>query len=446
VTAENLGDGSDERGVEGPGTPGVVDILRSTGLAAVLAFAGAVATVVFLRVLHSVHDGLWDVLPAALGVEPFGAIWLLVMGVSGGLLMGFGRRRLGEWPKDLQEDLAEFRERKAFDHRHLAQAATLSIISLGFGAALGPEAALTALVGGLASWVAAAIRTRAVDGEAQAYLGVTGALGALFGTAGAAAVGLVGTRAMGDEHRYRRMLLVIPGVVAALVGMWVFRAASSGQGYFDYTFPDETVGVSDILPALGAVVLGVVVGTLYLAFERLTARITTPLAERKVLASTLGGLVLAGLAIGSPLVLFSGHEGIQQILDGEVATAGGLLVIAGAKLLATTTLLATGWKGGRFFPIMFAGAAAGIALSMLVDDVSLMVGLTVVMTAGLTMVLGQAVVAGGLMLFVVPAPLWPFVVGAALLAAGANRVLLARLPVLVDPDAQAKAAGPSTGG
>jgi H+/Cl- antiporter ClcA len=251
---------------------------------------------------------------------------------------------------------------------------------------------------------------------------------------------------MGDEHRYRRMLLVIPGVVAALVGMWVFRAASSGQGYFDYTFPDETVGVSDILPALGAVVLGVVVGTLYLAFERLTARITTPLAERKVLASTLGGLVLAGLAIGSPLVLFSGHEGIQQILDGEVATAGGLLVIAGAKLLATTTLLATGWKGGRFFPIMFAGAAAGIALSMLVDDVSLMVGLTVVMTAGLTMVLGQAVVAGGLMLFVVPAPLWPFVVGAALLAAGANRVLLARLPVLVDPDAQAKAAGPSTGG
>ena len=42
-----------------------------------------------------------------------------------------------------------------------------------------------------------------------------------------------------------------------------------------------------------------------------------------------------------------------------------LIVLAVSKLLATTLLLATGWKGGYIFPIMFAGIALGLACDLL---------------------------------------------------------------------------------
>ena len=38
-----------------------------------------------------------------------------------------------------------------------------------------------------------------------------------------------------------------------------------------------------------------------------------------------------------------------------------LVVLAMAKLFATSLLLATGWKGGYIFPIMFASIALGLA-------------------------------------------------------------------------------------
>lgn len=419
---------------DGVDPPGPRHLALSVVVAAVLAFVGALGTVAFLKLLGWVHDGIWDALPGALGVDAFGPTWLIPVGLVGGAAVGVARRSLGEWPRSLQEDLVEFRETKSFDYRHLGPAAVLSIISLGFGAALGPEAALTALVGGLASWVAAAIRTRAVEGEAISYLGVTGALGALFGTAGAAAIALVPTQAQGRDRDLRRWWLLLPGLVAGFVGFKVFGWFSSGEGYFDYSFPDYSFSVSDVLPGLLALAVGIALGIVYLAIERTTERAGEPLAERKVLASVLGGLVLALLAWASPLVLFSGHEGIQQVVDGELTTAGALVAVALAKLVATTWLLSTGWKGGRFFPMLFAGAAVGIALSLAVDAVPEMVGIAVVMTAVISVVLRRAIVGGGLMLLVVPAPLWPFVVVSAVVAALAGQQLARRVPALVGPD------------
>jgi H+/Cl- antiporter ClcA len=52
-----------------------------------------------------------------------------------------------------------------------------------------------------------------------------------------------------------------------------------------------------------------------------------------------------------------------------------LIVLAVSKLLATTLLLATGWKGGYVFPIMFAGISLGLASDLLIP--SLPVSVTV---------------------------------------------------------------------
>ena len=44
-----------------------------------------------------------------------------------------------------------------------------------------------------------------------------------------------------------------------------------------------------------------------------------------------------------------------------------LIVLAVAKLFASSLLLSTGWKGGYIFPIMFSSVALGLAVNLLVS-------------------------------------------------------------------------------
>jgi H+/Cl- antiporter ClcA len=71
-----------------------------------------------------------------------------------------------------------------------------------------------------------------------------------------------------------------------------------------------------------------------------------------------------------PLTLFSGEEQTLDLLK-HAAELGVLMLIllAISKLLATTLLLSTGWKGGYVFPIMFAGIALGLACDLLLPGI-----------------------------------------------------------------------------
>ncbi len=71
-----------------------------------------------------------------------------------------------------------------------------------------------------------------------------------------------------------------------------------------------------------------------------------------------------------PLTLFSGEEQSVELI--EMAYDIGfimLIVLAFSKLFATSLLLATGWKGGYIFPIIFAGIALGLAGKLLFPNI-----------------------------------------------------------------------------
>ena len=88
----------------------------------------------------------------------------------------------------------------------------------------------------------------------------------------------------------------------------------------------------------------------------------------------LGLLLLVGLMgiIGAllPLIRFSGEAETLALID-QAAQMGFLMlvVLAVSKLFATALLLATGWKGGYIFPVMFAGIAIGMAGKVLFPGV-----------------------------------------------------------------------------
>ena len=60
-----------------------------------------------------------------------------------------------------------------------------------------------------------------------------------------------------------------------------------------------------------------------------------------------------------------------------------LIVLGLVKLFATSLLLATGWKGGYIFPIMFASVALGLAVNLLFPGIPVAVTVAATMAGAL---------------------------------------------------------------
>jgi len=400
------------------------------GVAVVLGGAGALVTVGFIKVLEWLTDLLWTDLADALGATTGDWQFVIPVCIVGGVAVGMCARFLGDWPKDLEQALADFRRDRTFDYRHLPNSLVASLVALSFGAALGPEAALVAIIGGLSSWIHRIIGLGERAAESLGYVGVMAALGTLFGTAGAAALPLE----VGDEPTPlgRRLVQLLPGVAAAGAGALIFSALSSGEGYFDYTFRAYEFAFSDLLWAVAAAAVGAAVSVALLASSRLVRVPAMRLTARPEVLGALGGLGLGLLASASALVLFSGHDGIQELIDDTNASTAFLVGISAAKVGAIALLLAAGWKGGRFFPIMFAGAAAGLAIAGAFPDGAAMVGLAGAMTAAVAALIRRPLAAGLLMLFLFPYDLYPVVAVAAVVGAGIAKLVVQRFPALTE--------------
>ncbi len=397
--------------------------------AAAFGMVGGLVTVGFVKALNGVQDLLWETLPDALGVAQNALPFAVVTCAVGGILLGLARRRLGEHPESLEEALDGFRRDRAFDYRHLPHAVVISLISLGFGAALGPEAALVAIVGGLGTLIGKFIAKSAAEQRTFVYLGLAGALGGLFSTPGAAALPIDDTYA---RERPGRIWLLLPGLAAAGGGAWVFSRLLTGPGYFDYSYPPYDFAPVDLAWAALAAVAGAVLALLFVACSRGTDRVTAPLGGRLVARSLLGGIALGLLVSASALVLFSGHEGIQTLIDDVDASVGFLLGVAAAKVLAANLCLSTGWKGGKFFPIMFAGAAVGLALAQALTAFPAMVGLAGAMTAAVGGLIRKPIATVLLMALVFPADVYPTVVVAAVLSTLLSTAVARIVPLLGD--------------
>ena len=98
----------------------------------------------------------------------------------------------------------------------------------------------------------------------------------------------------------------------------------------------------------------------------------------------LGGLGMGLIGALLPLTLFSGESETADLIVHAAEIGVVMLIVLGlAKLFATSLLLATGWKGGYIFPIMFASVALGLAVSLLFPGIPVPVAVAATMAGAL---------------------------------------------------------------
>ncbi len=137
------------------------------------------------------------------------------------------------------------------------------------------------------------------------------------------------------------------------MGLVAFSRALNGLYSGGLLHLTESFQWSDLVWSVPVALVGAAGGGLYLFLQDRT-RQWARFDRDPFCAARSAGLALGSIALGLPFVLFSGQHALQPLYDQAAQLGFGLLFLTAlARLLLTSVLLATGWKGGQFLPIMF---------------------------------------------------------------------------------------------
>lgn len=234
----------------------------------------------------------------------------------------------------------------------------VSLLSVGTGGTLGPEAPLVTTTGTLATRLAHRYDLEDADVRTLAITGMAAGFSVLFGAPlGAAIFALEIPHRRGLEY-YEAL---IPAMIGALCG-YAISTAFGGIGLepiWDLPLVEHIDSV-DLAWALLAGALGAVIGIAFTLIVSVLRRLaaSTPAVSRPV----VGGAVLGLLGIVTPYALTNGEFQIEDIIR-ERPVIATLVLVGVFKLIGAAVALVTGWRGGFIIPLFFAGFVLGWAVA-----------------------------------------------------------------------------------
>lgn len=340
----------------------------------------------FEQLVSLLSDLIWKTLPGSLGLPH--TLGIILIATLGGTLLGLTIHIWGSPTVNLEHTLRQLTKNGYGDDSALPLIFLQGLISLGFGASLGPEGPLTSLTAGLGTWLGRRSGAQPQALGLLSFAAVSGVLGSFFRSPYGSALIVLETP---HEHSLATNLrLLIPGTLAATAGLTVFSLL---QGHFlghEYVLT-EKVAVYPYLVV--APLLGLLGGLLALGFRQLRRQVELrlqPLAAYPVAKAILGGVCLGGLIALAPLV--QGRGQVDALLDPAAEwTVLGLLGLVLVKLLATALCIETGYKGGVIFPLLFSGATLAVAITKLFPMLPLGASIPCLTVATLTGFMGAPI-------------------------------------------------------
>lgn len=280
--------------------------------------------------------------------------WQALVPVAGGIIVGLSvaylRRRRFRTPIDPIEANALHGGRLSMTDTFIVAGQTM--ISSGFGASVGLEAAYTQTGSGIASWIARKCGLRRSDIRILVGCGAGGAIAAAFGAP-----------LTGAFYAFELIIGVYSIANVAPVMAAAVSASLTASYFGGVQFPIEL----GTLPPMTAsqyvpfIILGLLAGAASVGIMRLVTlveQLFQKLSVDATLRPAIGGCIVGLLALLTPQILSSGHGGLHRELsmNYELNVIVQLFIL---KLLASAVSLGSGFRGGLFFASLFLGALLG---------------------------------------------------------------------------------------
>ncbi|MFN8484173.1 MAG: chloride channel protein [Anaerolineae bacterium] len=356
--------------------------IRLMVFVALLGLISALVTFAFVALVSVGTGAIWEQAAQALGMDT--RLFTVLVCTLGGLAVGLLVKLFGDHNAIFAELMQEFGKTGRFDYRNAPGIVITAFVSLICGGSLGPEAPLADACGGIGTLLSDRLKLDEQETRTLGYAGVSGMLAAFITEpVGGALLGLEAAQG-GTGGKQTYFWILFPSLLASAVSTVVFVLLSGTFFETLYQFPAYTPHLTDLFYAAPLGLIGGVVGLLFMLSLRRLQRLFEPLKAHLVLRGLLGGLGMGIIGALLPLTLFSGESETADLITHAAEIGVAMLIVMGlVKLLATSLLLATGWKGGYIFPIMFASAALGLAVSLLFPGIPVAVAVAATMAGAL---------------------------------------------------------------
>ena len=356
--------------------------LRLMALVALLGIISAVVTFTFIFLVHQGTRLVWEQAAQVIGLDP--RLFTLLVCTIGGLLVGLLVKLFGDHNAIFADLMQEFGKTGRFDYRHAPGILITAFVSLISGASLGPEAPLADACGGMGTLISERLKLDEKETRTMGYSGVSGMLAAFITNPfGGALLGLESAQG-GPGGLQTYFWVLFPSLLASAVSTVVFVLLSGAFFETLYKFPAYTPRLIDLFYAAPLSLLGGAVGVLFMLSLRRMQLLFQAMKERVVLRGLIGGVGMGIIGALLPLTLFSGESETAELITHAAEIGVVMLIVLGlVKLFATSLLLATGWKGGYIFPVMFASAALGLAVNLLFPGIPVAVAVAATMAGAL---------------------------------------------------------------
>lgn len=356
--------------------------IKLMALVILLGLISALITFGFIALVHEGTHLLWTEAAEMLGVDA--RLFTLLVCTIGGLLVGLLVKLFGDHTGIFAEVMLEFGKTGRFDYRNAPGIVVTAFVSLISGASLGPEAPLADACGGAGTLIADRLKLNEHETRSMGYSGVSGMLAAFISNPlGGALLGLESAQG-GSSGLQAYFWVLFPSLLASAVSTVVFVLLSGAFFETLYKFPAYAPRLLDLAYAAPLGLLGGAVGLLFMLSLKRLQGLFQVMKGRVVLRGLVGGLGMGLIGAFLPLTLFSGESETAELIAQAAEIGVTMLIVLGlAKLFATSLLLATGWKGGYIFPIMFASVALGLAVDLLFPGVPVAVAVAATMAGAL---------------------------------------------------------------
>jgi CIC family chloride channel protein len=229
-----------------------------------------------------------------------------------------------------------------------------SIVTIGTGGSAGREGPIAQIGAGFGSFVATKLGLSSMDRRILLLAGMAGGIGATFRSPLGGALFAVEVLYRDPEFEHEGL---IPCIISSIVAYSLFGAVTGWKPLLDTPhFRFERPGELILYLVLGIVcaLLGVVYVKTFYGMRDAFRKLPLPDWQKPA----LGGLALGIMALFIPQVLGSGYGWVQAALYGKMAL-WVMLVIALAKIIATSLTISSGGSGGVFAPSLVIGAMLG---------------------------------------------------------------------------------------
>lgn len=328
---------------------------------------GAIAFIQLIEYFNQLFFGLSDqILMTAVGFANWGGykLWLPLIPMVGGLLVGpivyrYASEARGHGVPEVMNSVARL---GGIIRPRVAAAKTIaSAICIGSGGSAGREGPIVQIGSAIGSTVGQVFR---MSGDRVRVLVGCGAAAGIASVFNAPIAGVIFSLEiiLGDFAQKTFAPVIISSVVASAVS----RAFLGDTPAF--SIPEYALASPWEIPLY--CVMGILFGGLAVGFTR-TLDLFEDFFESLSIASwskpAVGGLLLGVVALFWPQVLADGYHSITLVLHGNM-DVWIMVILIGAKMLATSLTLGSGNSGGIFAPSLFMGAVAGGAFGVLVNE------------------------------------------------------------------------------